>query len=280
VQLTCVLIYLTLIGCHHPSQQRSTIDPNKPFTIFGRVIDESGRPIENARIIVNSGAGTLLGHSEGTTDRDGNFYVPFGCGIWFQPDGEHGTVGFQYAVVFVSKKGMAETNLCRQGSLAMSDYKVLPDDYAKQVVAVLKPGDSRRVDFEMAPAASVQGVLVDENSQPLAERSVCLTGPTLPPACSVLAQVHTDSRGQFRFDSLNTDRQWQFETSIPGDIHADPKTELCTMDRPQVYHVRLTLRPIAQIESEPKRYELRIAHIAGGIDDAFDNDARVTAPHD
>src|SRR5436190_10792312 len=115
-------LILLILGCHQVAQKRAAAqDPTKPFNLFGRVTDDHGKPISNAQVWVNSGMGTLLGHSETTTDRDGNFRVPFGLGIWFTPDNEHGEVGFQYAVVFASKSGMAETNLCRQGSLGVTD---------------------------------------------------------------------------------------------------------------------------------------------------------------
>jgi hypothetical protein len=245
------------LGCGHPSAPApvpTTRAVDGPFTVFGSVTDESGRPIEGADIRANCGMGTLFPAGEARSGADGSYRVNFTPGLMLTND-NRGTVGLQAATIFVFKNGFYDKNLCRQGNMGMADRDP-PKDYQYAYVGVVRPGQPRRVDFVLLPAASVSGVLTDSMGKPLANRSIFLGGPELPPSCSVLATGTTDLAGRFHFDSVPTNYSWHFGTRIPGTF-IEPVTNDRGFNQPQAYHVRLTLGQDGAEQS------LRVENVSG-----------------
>jgi hypothetical protein len=113
------------------------------------------------------------------------------------------------------------------------------------------PNSPRQLDFVMLPSVTLKGKLVgtgsfprlppqdyrgkegempiagheQRNRAPLAHWQVWLTGPTLPPGCSVFASAETDNEGRFEFKDVPAGFEWQ----IQADTHhrnRDPRSPL------------------------------------------------------
>ena len=74
------------------------------------------------------------------------------------------------------------------------------------------------------PPPTLTGQLLDAQNQPLAAQRIYLSGPELPPSCSVLAETRTDSGGHFRFVNVPTGRSWWFALPESRDLRSDSMT--------------------------------------------------------
>ena len=104
----------------------------------------------------------------------------------------------------------------------------------------------------MAPAAAVEGRLVDGEGRPLAKRSVWLSGKELPPACSVLDSAETDAEGRFQFRDVPL---WPFWFEVSGERRKDVRSETISFERADTYRVELTQ---AQQEGNPPRLTAKV----------------------
>jgi ankyrin repeat protein len=176
------------------------IPPDYPFVVTGKVTDANGRPMYGATVRASTGIATLLGRSETVTDAKGRYSLRFGPGWGFKVDDtDRWGVGIQAAVIWASKDGYYEANLCRQGDLAMSGKPVNPDTIPRRwrYKGVVLPNEPYEVDFVMAPAASIRGRLVDRQGRPMAGKQLSMPGEALYPATNVLASIETDEDGRF-----------------------------------------------------------------------------------
>ena len=85
---------------------KEEIDKRNPFSIFGRVTDSDGKPLEGAVVRAATGIGTLWGGGSTKTDAHGNYKLYFGPGGRTRvsesaPNG----VGVQAVNVYVGAKG-------------------------------------------------------------------------------------------------------------------------------------------------------------------------------
>lgn len=60
------------------------------------------------------------------------------------------------------------------------------------------------INFVLAPAGSLSGVVHDAQGKPLAEKRIGITGEVLPPSSSVIAEKKTDAQGRFEFKDVPT----------------------------------------------------------------------------
>ena len=181
-----------------------------PFSAFGTVTDEDGAPVPGAKIWANCGMGTLLQTGHTVSREDGTYTLHFGPGmsVLDESTGEWG-VGHQAASIFSSKEGYYEHNLCRQGGLTMAGERPGPDNvWHADPDQVVLPHQPYRLDFVMAPAARIEGHLVDPEGRPLPGRQVTLTGKELPPSSSVIGFWDTDDDGRFTTGALPCKPFW------------------------------------------------------------------------
>ena len=195
------LLLTLVIFSPHAADSAFTTEPQKPWTVNGIVVTESGEPIPDASIIAHAGMGSLHMTGRTTSDQDGKFEMNFGPGIWTKNQ-----EGVQAATISVHKSGWFETNLYRQGDL-LAAHK-LPEGeigWGKKTAAdVFLPGKPKTLKFTLKPAASISGTLSDANGKPIPGIRVGITGDELRPSTSIFAEVKTDEKGEFKFSDLPT----------------------------------------------------------------------------
>ena len=217
-----------------------------PWTVEGRVTDTSGKGIADVEIRAATGIATLLGGGSTKTDREGRYRLHFepSWRTTISKDTPLG-VGVQAATIFASKPGYFETNLCRQGDLLMSDgdsesFGEGAKRWGKDVSSVVFPNRPRKLNFQLAPAAVIEGKLeVDGFYWDFSNDSLFITGEKLPPSSSVLTSLKTDLSGNFRLEELPIGFDWRF--GMPVVTGVDVESESFRADKPGRYRCRLIL---------------------------------------
>ncbi len=201
----------------------------------GKVIDLEGRPIAGAIVRAATGEGTLLGGGSTTTDADGRFRLHFGEGIW-----SDNPVNLQVAVLSASKPGYFETNLNRQGGLAMARSQPAEDDlrhWGGQKVVFL-PGEPRELNFELARAATIRVELVDAAGEDLAEASVSLSDQAKE--WNGVASGETSRGGDYTFENVPVGRASWIAATVDKKLSA--RSLPFTLPRAENYRMKLRFR--------------------------------------
>ena len=195
------LVFIHFLFSLHAAESTFTTEPQKPWSVNGTVVTESGDPVSDAAIVAHAGIGSLHMTGRTTSDKDGKFELNFGPGIWTKNQ-----EGVQAATISVHKDGWFETNLYRQGDL-LAAHK-LPDGEIgwgkKTAEDVVLPGKPKTLKFILKPAASISGTLSDADGKPISGIRVGITGDELRPSTSIFAEVKTDEKGGFKFSELPT----------------------------------------------------------------------------
>ena len=186
-----------------------TISADK-FRVQGRVTDLSGNPLTDVELKVYTGVGTLAQTGRGITDASGRY------DFTFTPGFSSATIVPQAATITAHKAGYFELNLNRQGNRLMAG--VMPTKDNKSFAGVFLPGKTERIDFVMALAGQIEGLLVDHAGRPVPNRRLSLTGINLPPSSSVFQSTETDKNGRFHFSDVpGSPYKWWFEMWISGE---------------------------------------------------------------
>ncbi len=173
----------------------------KPWIARGTVTDVQGQPVAGAEIIAHCGWGTLFPTGKAVSGADGSYELRFGPGVHTK-----NFEGVQAATISVHKPGYFETNLYRQGDLVAA-YKKPEGELGwgkKGPEDLFLPGQARTINFVLATAGSVSGVVQDAKGKPLAGKRIGITGEVLPPSSSVIAEKKTDAQGRFEFKDVPT----------------------------------------------------------------------------
>jgi beta-lactamase regulating signal transducer with metallopeptidase domain len=171
---------------------------NMPWRATGRVTDSGGKPFPGVEVRAHTGIGSLRNSGTTTTGADGRYVLDFGPGIWSE-----NRQMVQAATISVSLEGFTEQNMHRQGDKVAALEK--PDGeigWGKTEDDLFLPGKPLEIDFVMAPATKLQGIILDERGDKLEGMKVSLTGKDLPPSSSVVARTATDKGGRFEFTNI------------------------------------------------------------------------------
>jgi protocatechuate 3,4-dioxygenase beta subunit len=160
-------------------------DPEKP--LVGRVVDEKDQPLAGAKIVAwgeKRGFDSIQELATTTSDSEGRFRFD-------EP------IRGQTEVILASKEGKA------------IDWSYL---------AILRNAE---LTFHLGPAASIEGLAVNEEGKPIAEATVAaiLQPQTLYLSRSLsqgCLRTKTDSQGRFRFDNLPSDVKGGFGINACG----------------------------------------------------------------
>jgi len=216
-----------------------------PWVVFGRVTDGTGRGLRGVTVRASCGRGTLRPTGKTTTDADGNYRLTFGPAKVVVDEAGHVDISKtveqtvpQAAIIAPSKPGYYERNLRRQGDLRLArelpgreHHDQLPPD------RTVLPNKPKRVDFVMLPAASVAGLVIDENGKAVVGRRFYLDGHELVPAASVLTEFRPDQNGEFALLDVPLKSYWF--TPADGDLR-ELKSNVLTFSKPGTYVVELT----------------------------------------
>ncbi len=248
------------------------------FVVQGVIVSDSGEPMPDVNVRASAGWDTLRRTGFTTTDAQGRYTLRFGPGILF----ERPTLNFQAAVIFAEKAGYFETSLCRQGDLRMSNKmppkETLQDWPAEKVVL---PGEPVTVNFEMAPAASAQVQLVDQQDEPLPDHRLWLTAEKTWPASNVLFGARTDEEGCIHWSGIPTGLKCWFEaprrgrrsSSKSGIIQFEPgqynvKLRLIGSGSSQALEIVESVKPSATTQPAGSKLEFRVAPKSSDLDKA------------
>ena len=208
-----------------------------PWAVEDTVTDAGGQPLEGVAIRAACGMGTLGNTMPVFSDAHGHYRLRFGPGLMVlnEKTGKWGA-GVQCAVISARKAGWAENNLYRQGDLLMADE--MPEARSQwDRSKIILPGEPYGVDFTMVPAAGIDGQLLDEHGEPLADEEIILDGDVLPPASSIVGGAATDAEGRFHFDRVAPGFSWWLEVGGEKD-GARSRTQPFTLQSRQ-YHAIL-----------------------------------------
>lgn len=223
-----------------------------PFSVYGKVTDPQGKPLENVVVRAATGMGTLIGGGRTLTDKNGEYRLYFGPGISLalREDSPLG-VGIQAALISANREGYYETSQNQQGNLLMSDQpqKSLEALLQKEgeiwdrtsLEQIVLPDLPREVNFTLDRAAVIEGKLQSQANDEIADQQLYLTGQELPPGQSVLAGSVMDRKGTFRFDSVPLKKAWRFEMRVPG-TRVDLQSEEFTLTQPGSHACTVTLK--------------------------------------
>jgi len=211
----------------------------KEWIVEGRVVDDANKPVPDADIHVSAGMGSLHVTGEGKTGTDGRYRVTFGPGFVMAKKDRAGSL--QAALVHVEKDGYAEKNLCEAGNLQMAwelTKQQLAGGWQPGPTRTFLPGKPLTVDFMLVPAAQIQGMLIDKDGKPLANREIIMTGDRLGPGGSIYGAKRTDSQGRFTFKDVSTQHAWSFSIDdrsghpnrTPPDRFATRGTHVITLE--------------------------------------------------
>ena len=185
-------------------------DDNHRFMVTGTVRDNAGNPISGVEIRASSGRFTLLPAGLTITRDDGSYELSCRPGYY----GRDSTTGKkviipQFLTITAHKRGFYETNLLRQGGLRMAVSRTQLEgiSWAKPDKTVFHD-IPYTLDFEMAPAARIVGLLSKENGSPMPEHRMCLSGKELPPSTSVFISTETDKHGRFIMNEVPLKPFW------------------------------------------------------------------------
>ncbi len=200
-----------------------------PWVVTGKVTDQSGKGLPGVTVRANCGWGTLRPTGETTTANDGTYSLRFAPGMHVLDEKtKQWRAGVQAANVYPSKPGYYERNLHRQGDLLMADE--MPDEKGLRVWSarperIVVPEKPYRVDFVMAPAASIEVYVLEEKRRAPADAELWIAGNILPPASSVLASGRTDNTGKWTFDEVPLEYAWSLVVRQPGNPRGEVRTQ-------------------------------------------------------
>ncbi len=231
------------VKMHKSPLDQAEVERRWPWVVTGAVTDEQGRPLQGVEVRVNWGMGTLFRGGATTTDADGRYVLRFA-----------GSRGVACAVIRASKSGLFEKNLNRQGNLIMSGK---PSEEGNSWFGnqgnMLLPDKPRRIDFVMAPTASIHGELLDSQGKPMGGRYLHTKGAEMPPASGVLASNKTDANGAFEVRNVPPGRSWWF--TIPKDKN---RRDICSQPiaLPGPGKYRVTMRLTSDDDGQNDRLEI------------------------
>jgi hypothetical protein len=209
-----------------------------PWSVTGTVKTVDGRPVEGATVRAACGCGTLLPTGSATSDAQGRYVLRFGPGMrsWNEKL-KRWECSLQAATISVSKPGMFERNLYRQGGLFMAtEMPAKSNTWGAAPDEIVLPGKPHRLDFMMKPAASLKGRLLDHQGKPIAEKHFSIRSAKSWPSTSALAGSGTDAKGRFQVDGLPTGHLLWFEFD-------GARTTKTMVKKPGVQNITLIFTP-------------------------------------
>lgn len=228
-----------------------------PFSVYGIVTDEAGKPMAGVKVSAHCGVGTLRRTGETLSGADGKYTLYFGAGMHFRRDGASRAsyVGLQSATIYATRDGFYERDLCEQGALGMAEDA--PKDGAPSFVnpdLLVLPDKPFRVDFVMVPAARVRIQLLDESGKPMRKHTLSVSGPRLGPSTNALVTFETDDAGRAQFDAPC--KTYWFE--LVSETGQWLKSAEVIFEWPGVYEITLT-RITSDLNAIPLRAKVDVA---------------------
>jgi hypothetical protein len=223
---------------------QAEIQQRWPWIITGKVTDESDTPLEGVTIYVNR---NYSNQAQVRSDKDGSYTIRFaGNGQMYDEGLKRWITSPQDCVVSPFKPGLAELNMYEQGQVAFAELRPTFRSGRNRPEDFLLPNQPRRIDFVMAPAATLEGQFLDTSGSPIADTYIALQGDRVPPPRyrDDLAGAKTDGDGRFHIDSVPIGRDWWFTTRVIGASRQweNIKSSPVSFARPDVYNVRLERR--------------------------------------
>lgn len=176
----------------------------KPWRVFGKVVDQLGQPLSGVGVKAHCGMGTLFETGSDLTGADGSFDFRFGPGIF----GNKKIV--QAATISVSMDGHVEENLHRQGGLVAAFEKPTGEiGWGASEAELFLPWKPIELTFVMVKAISFKGSVIDQDGKRKAGLKLSLKGENQPPSQSGVAFATTDEHGGYVFSGVPAGYEYQ-----------------------------------------------------------------------
>jgi protocatechuate 3,4-dioxygenase beta subunit len=207
-------------GSVSPSPQTPSVPPLKPRkdaverlgpSLQGRIVDEAGRPLKGAKVILHSGFETRWKNDEAVTDANGRYRFDTVRSSMIKAENEDRWD--QYVGVRIEHPTHVESDGQSWRDLRIPGI----------------PGHVETLDLRLTPAGHIEGILKDaKTGEPLKILDLRITHPiqTRGHGSTFLAYATTDGEGRFRSISL-----------FPGEY--DVEVNSGTLDHPLIGRVKV-----------------------------------------
>ena len=212
------------------------------WQLYGKVIDDQGNPLPDVEVRMATGMGTLLGGGRTKTDKDGNYRLYFGEGIW-STEGPN----MQVAWLFISKPGYVYKSNSRKIdlSMAMSRKKIGADEMPKSAWPNMNRNDlivrnqPHNLDLVMSKPAELVINVVDKNGNRINDSNIHVDDANqTSEATSDIFSTNPKPDVDLAI-GLATDREWTL--SVPIDKRRRQRSAPLKFTQPGRYTVEVEL---------------------------------------
>lgn len=198
-------------------------EDHKQWTLYGKVTDEKGNPLEGVEVRVSSGMATLLGRSLTNTKADGTYELHFGEGVWSQG------ANLQVAWVFVEEPGYVYKSNSRNIDLSMMMSRQALDEETLSYYRI-KPKDlivrnhRHHLDIVMAKPAEALVTIVDEKGERISESGLMFDDTNQTSEAGSIELSETEKSETDLAIGLNPSRPWRLSLPIWGRYRQQSST--------------------------------------------------------
>jgi beta-lactamase regulating signal transducer with metallopeptidase domain/peroxiredoxin/protocatechuate 3,4-dioxygenase beta subunit len=203
------------------------------FVVQGKVTDVSGEPMEEVWVNVDCGFERPQRAGRTQTNAQGRYALDFKS-AWVVTDADPYGVGIQPALVYAQRDGFYETSLGHKGNLALAGQRPGPDEqrFVAGRAGVVLVNEPYELDFVMAPAARIEGQILDEAGTPVPRPEIWLHhDKTLSKRPT---EGVTRGNGWFTFEGIPRGSIW-----LTGVRERLMRSETVTLPRPGTYRITL-----------------------------------------
>jgi beta-lactamase regulating signal transducer with metallopeptidase domain len=214
-------------------------DEHARWQLYGKVTDAKGNPLPDVEVRVATGMGTLLGGGQAHSDKDGNYKLNFGEGIWSEGP------NMQVAWVFVSEPGYVYKSNSRNIdlSMAMSRWQLNEKELSDSAFPRLKPDDlivrdrPHKIDLVMEKPAVLLVNVYDADGNPIEDSHIEVDDTNQTSEATANVPNIENPKQYDLIMGVATDRSWTL--SVPLQGRQRQRSQPLTFSQPGHYLVNV-----------------------------------------